>query len=363
MEVMAPPKDEKTRKEKRPNLKRRQYDDSALEAAFGDIIERGMSIRAAAGKHGIPEATIQHKLSGKRALESKPGPKPLFSMSEEQLLVNNIMNAQRAACPVTKGSVMTAVKCILEEEAAKGIERKRPPSFTGDKPGQKWWTLFRKRHPNLNFCSPETSDYSELHIPYTQLDHASTCYQGVDLGGFKEVSVQTQPQPHISRASQTESIMNTELNRQRLRRLKYDRSLCDMVLEYAGYAPLLDMYLSKPFSVEELGKEFLPTQPRGPGITPELGAPQHGLGVSEGEDQLRCLREDGPRCSWENKPRCFKEEDGPMHSREKRPKYSGDEERLEQSWEEDRARCSEDNYTIFRAASVQVSSADVSSHF
>lgn len=314
-----------------------------------------MSIRAAAGKHGIPEATIRHKLSGKRALESKPGPKPLFSMSEEQLLVNNIMNAQRAACPVTKGSVMTAVKCILEEEAAKGIERKRPPSFTGDKPGQKWWTLFRKRHPNLNFCTPETSDYSELHIPYTQLDHASTCYQGVDLGGFKEVSVQTQPQPHISRASQTESIMNTELKCQRLKRLKYDRSLCDMVLEYAGYAPLLDMYLSKPFSVERPGKEFLLTQLHGPDITPRLRGPQHGARALEGEDQPRFLREDGPRC--------LKEEDGPIHSREKRPKYSGDEERLKQSWEEDRPLCSEDKYSPFRAASVQVSSADVSSHF
>lgn len=37
---MTPPKDEtKAKKEKRPNLKRRQYDDAALEAAFGDIIE------------------------------------------------------------------------------------------------------------------------------------------------------------------------------------------------------------------------------------------------------------------------------------------------------------------------------------
>lgn len=322
-----------------------------------------MSIRAAAGKHGIPEATIRHKLSGKRALESKPGPKPLFSMSEEQLLVNNIMNAQKAAYPVTKGSVMTAVKCILEEEAAKGIERKRPPSFTGDKPGQKWWTLFRKRHPNLSFCSPETSDYSDLHIPYTQLEHTSTCYQGVDLGGFREVSVQTQPPPHISRASQTDSIMNSATRHQRLRRLKYDRSLCDMVLEYAGYAPLLDMYLSKPFTVEEPGRKFLQTQPRGPGITPELGWPQHGSRGSEGEDQPRCSGEEGPRCSWEDRPTCPSAEDEPTHLGVKRQRYSGDEDGRECLGEEDRPRCSEGNYSPFRAASVQVSSADFSSYF
>ncbi|KAK3864619.1 hypothetical protein Pcinc_029714 [Petrolisthes cinctipes] len=45
-----------------------------------------MSICAAGKKQKISEATLRHKLSGYRGMESKAGPRPLLTDAEEQVL-------------------------------------------------------------------------------------------------------------------------------------------------------------------------------------------------------------------------------------------------------------------------------------
>lgn len=57
-----------------------------------------MSIHAAGKKHKIPEATLWHKLSGYQGIESKPGPRPLLTEQEEQVLVNYINNSCQRHC-------------------------------------------------------------------------------------------------------------------------------------------------------------------------------------------------------------------------------------------------------------------------
>lgn len=69
------------------------------------------------------------------------GPKPLLTKAEEEVLVNYIIHAQKRAHPVTNGNVMNAVKCILEDEEGKGIQRQIPQSFYGNMTKQKWWKL------------------------------------------------------------------------------------------------------------------------------------------------------------------------------------------------------------------------------
>ncbi|KAK3889995.1 hypothetical protein Pcinc_006044 [Petrolisthes cinctipes] len=134
---------------------RRKYKMVDLEGALDDIKMCGMSIRGSAKKHGIPEATLRHKLSGFRGMESKPGPRPLLTAAEEQILVNYVTQASKRAHPVTKHNVIKTVKAILEEEEQQGTARKRPPSFTGNEPREKWWRLFRIRNPSLTFRKPE----------------------------------------------------------------------------------------------------------------------------------------------------------------------------------------------------------------
>lgn len=122
-----------------------------------------MSIKAAASKHSIPEATIQHKLSGRRPMSSTPGPKPLLTEAEEQVLVNYIINAWKRAHPVTKSNVMKAVKGILEDEES-GVKQKRPPSVAGTTPKEKWWTLFKNCHPEITYRTPQTLTSSRKNI-------------------------------------------------------------------------------------------------------------------------------------------------------------------------------------------------------
>lgn len=114
-----------------------------------------MSVRGAAKKHNIPEATLRHKVSGYHGMASKPGPKTLLTDAEEQVLVNYVTNGVKRAQPVTKNNLLDAVKDILQDEERMGIARKQPPSFSGE-PKRKWWSLFLQRHPTLTFRTPES---------------------------------------------------------------------------------------------------------------------------------------------------------------------------------------------------------------
>lgn len=79
--------------------------------------------------------------------------------------MNYIIQACKRAHPVTRRNVMAAVASILSDEAESGIDvhRKLPKSF--DKlPKDKWWRLFRKRHPELTYRTPETLSSARKNI-------------------------------------------------------------------------------------------------------------------------------------------------------------------------------------------------------
>lgn len=71
-----------------------------------------MSVCGASKKHGIPEAMLRHKITRYRGMGSKPGPRPLLTDAEEQILANYIQQACKRAHPVTKHNVIkTADGC------------------------------------------------------------------------------------------------------------------------------------------------------------------------------------------------------------------------------------------------------------
>lgn len=94
----------------------------------------------------------------------KMGPKPLLSEAEEEVLVKYIQLSCDRARPVTKSNVMKAVSIILKEEREGKYHRQLPPSFRDDCPREKWWKLFRKRHPTLTFRTPETLTTSRKNV-------------------------------------------------------------------------------------------------------------------------------------------------------------------------------------------------------
>ena len=87
-------------------------------------------------------------------MSMKMGPKTVLTNAEEEVLVAYIKGSTRWAQPVTQKNVIDAVSTILRTEWEHGIQRTSPPSF-GEKP-KKWWRLFRQRHPEIIYRTPET---------------------------------------------------------------------------------------------------------------------------------------------------------------------------------------------------------------
>ena len=122
-----------------------------------------MSIRGAGKKYGIPESTLRHKKSGYHPVSKKMGPSTVLTVAEEQVLVAYIKGAQRRAHPVTQKNILDAVGTILWTEREQGHQRQIPPSF-GERPKKTWWRLFRGRHPEITFRTPETLTTSRKNI-------------------------------------------------------------------------------------------------------------------------------------------------------------------------------------------------------
>lgn len=114
-----------------------------------------MSVRGAAKKYDIPETTLRHKRTVRRGMSIRKGPNTLLTEAEEQVIVNYITHSCKRAQPVTRINVMSAVAAILTEEVDSGTQRRLPPSFI-EKPKAKWWRLFKKRHPQLTYRTPES---------------------------------------------------------------------------------------------------------------------------------------------------------------------------------------------------------------
>ena len=114
-----------------------------------------MSIRAAGRKYGIPEATLRHKKTGYHPVSKKMGPGTVLTDAEEDILVAYIKGSLRRAQPVTRKNIFDAVSTILRTEREGGIKRKTPTNFQ-DAPRRKWWRLFRQRHPEITYRTPET---------------------------------------------------------------------------------------------------------------------------------------------------------------------------------------------------------------
>lgn len=97
--------------------------------------------------------------------------------------------------------------------------------------------------------NPDAIDYRKVEATATQQN------EGVDQRGLNEVPVKTQHHLGIIRASQTEPILNATTKHQRLERFNYNGSLCDMFIENAGNAPLLNRHQKIPFMKEEPSKD------------------------------------------------------------------------------------------------------------
>ncbi|CAK1603693.1 unnamed protein product [Parnassius mnemosyne] len=119
---------------------KKKYTEEDLEAAI-QAIQNGMSKRAAAKVFGIPRGTLQFRLQG-NFLKTRPGPPTILTNDEENTLVEWIIQSSRKGFPRRKEDLLHSVTDFLKKSP-------RPNNFIDNKPGEGWYKLFLKRHPEI----------------------------------------------------------------------------------------------------------------------------------------------------------------------------------------------------------------------
>ncbi|XP_049860339.1 uncharacterized protein LOC126354618 [Schistocerca gregaria] len=122
------------------------YSEESLQKALQEV-KKGFSFNAASRMYGIPRSTLQLRLSNKYTKPSH-GPAPILSTEEENTLVWLIFECPRKGFPRRKQDIEASVQEFLHNS-------KRPDPFKDETPGNKWYSAFLKRHPEVSERTPE----------------------------------------------------------------------------------------------------------------------------------------------------------------------------------------------------------------
>jgi len=138
----------------------KRYSDADLEKAL-ECIQLGK--REAARKFRIPRATLQFRLSND-FVKSRPGPQTVLSSQEEGQLVKWIMESSRKGFPKRKEDILKSVSLFLKKTP-------RPNCFAENTPGEGWYKLFLKRHPELAVRTSEAVTSASLAMSEIQIQN------------------------------------------------------------------------------------------------------------------------------------------------------------------------------------------------
>lgn len=126
-----------------------KYPEESLTKALKEIRENGLGIREASRTYGVPRGTIQDRLHGRiKEGPRKMGPNTIFNKEEENELEKWLINLAKCGFPQKKNDLLTTVQKITTDE-------KRKTPFRENRPGEKWYQGFLKRHPNLSLREAE----------------------------------------------------------------------------------------------------------------------------------------------------------------------------------------------------------------
>uniref|UniRef100_A0A2H1WY43 SFRICE_022156 n=1 Tax=Spodoptera frugiperda TaxID=7108 RepID=A0A2H1WY43_SPOFR len=100
-----------------------------------------MSKKLASKSYNVPRGTIQSRL--RKPCKDLPGPRPVLSTEEEEVLVQWVVDCCRKGFPKRKSDLQLSVASFLKKSG-----RENP--FKDDIPGKKWYDLFMRRHPELS---------------------------------------------------------------------------------------------------------------------------------------------------------------------------------------------------------------------
>ena len=167
----------------RKGMTYRPYSPSAMTKAYFCVIDDGMSIRKAASKFGLPEATLRNRVSGKVGPEvTKSGREPFLSIEEENCIVKHIK--VMASCGY--GYSRSEVVDMASQYAVAVGKRDQDHPFS-----LMWLHNFMKRWPELRVRKPRSLELARAKATseeavtayFNELDKILTKY---DLKNFPE---------------------------------------------------------------------------------------------------------------------------------------------------------------------------------
>ncbi|KAF9417166.1 hypothetical protein HW555_005677 [Spodoptera exigua] len=112
-----------------------------------EAVRNGMPKKTASTKFGVPRPTLQFRLSS-QYVKSRPGPTTILTEDEEKIIVEWIITCSRKGFPRRKEDILLSVVKFLTKNS-------RPNSFINNKPGEGWYRLFLKRHPEITTRTAE----------------------------------------------------------------------------------------------------------------------------------------------------------------------------------------------------------------
>ena len=124
------------------------YTEDSLQLAIQDVRCNKLSLRMAARQYGIPKSTLSLYVSGKLQIGARRGPASILSPEEEQRIVDYAVHMGEIGYGRTREQIFDIVAAIVSKGG-------RPNPFVNGRPGRKWWSLFRKRHPEITLRTPE----------------------------------------------------------------------------------------------------------------------------------------------------------------------------------------------------------------
>ena len=129
-----------------PNPRKRKlhkYSEELLQKALEEV-RNGAKIRKTCKTYGVPRATLQDRLKGR--IVEKPrqmGPDPYLGLENEKKIVGWIINIAKCGFPIKKQELLSTIQKIV-------VDKKLVTPFKEGKPGQKWFSAFLRRHPEVS---------------------------------------------------------------------------------------------------------------------------------------------------------------------------------------------------------------------
>lgn len=114
-------------------------------------------MRQVVAKYKIPPTTLHNKVSNVSPINAKKGPQTIWTIEEEQQLVDWILYSEERGFPVTQEQLLNSVRWLV-------LDLKKETAFTKNKPGRHWYEAFYRRHPESSRRKPQNLSYSRASV-------------------------------------------------------------------------------------------------------------------------------------------------------------------------------------------------------